>query len=62
MVSNNFLCISALLDLDVEVLPPDLRTRSPNAPEEHPDDLNTMYKARHVRKPCAMCRDFSSNL
>lgn len=26
------------------VLPPDLRTRSPNAPEEHPDDLNTMYK------------------
>jgi len=26
------------------VLPPDLRTRSPQAPDEHPDDLNTMYK------------------
>ena len=29
-----------------EVLPPDLRTRSPNNPGEFPDDLNVMYKAR----------------
>lgn len=29
---------------DLPVLPPDLRTRSPNDPMEYPDDLNVMYK------------------